>query len=446
MVILKATISFKNGEYIISPIDSSISTEQFLRFASKEKLSECCSICVDQLVSEELSEVSFFRCGHFMHTTCIDNYLKFIQDPNLFVCPFCRTSLNKNCIDLLNDAFLSKDENDIIFSLKSVEEENFFNLESIDFTEIEIEKMVGWLKSDNIELLQAFLPLFLKILTNDFFNKYWIYFYEKISLTFFLDKIECLFEQKNFTVTCFSVFHQYVNIFYNPEYNFLLFSGKRYSESFRFYKSLLKNIYKRTIILINKYKDKLVENRCYNVHLQCLHSIRKLIKSDLQYQNLVFFYREKLFPRAEELHYLQGDDKKSLDLFVKLMNEKDFRCLPDYQIFFDKIFRSINEDTAYDFIPFFLNNYSFLLSEGYSNLFNFDYIEKLAILPHLCLCLLVCWLSLLEYGYTHEICIRDDIKERIDLVFDRISQHIGEDNYVLFDTIYDVVNYFQDDN
>ena len=79
-------------------------------------------------------------------------------------------------------------------------------------------------------------------------------------------------------------------------------------------------------------------------------------------------------------------------------------------------------------------------------MFNFDYIEKLAILPHLCLCLLVCWLSLLEYGYTHEICIRDDIKERIDLVFDRISQHIGEDNYVLFDTIYDVVNYFQDDN
>jgi len=37
-------------------------------------------------------------------------------------------------------------------------------------------------------------------------------------------------------------------------------------------------------------------------------------------------------------------------------------------------------------------------------------------------------------------------KERIDLVFDKISQHIGEDNYVLFDTIYDVVNYLHDNN
>jgi len=244
MAIYETNISIVNGVFQITPTEDSESSifqssaEPFLRFATQEKLAEDCPICMDDLVSkdEPSTQVSFLKCGHFMHTQCIDNYIymNFVLNST---CPCCRTVLFKKAIDYFLEAISAESESETIVALKKIRLQTDIGT-LLNRTDEHLQQCISWLKSPNKELARSFLCIFNMMLDYRGENGS-AHFYEPFSneIQFILREVSAFdifkileYEVRNDLEISIKILYKVLDCFYSVDSNFILFGGDRFSE------------------------------------------------------------------------------------------------------------------------------------------------------------------------------------------------------------------------
>jgi len=420
---ITTTVTFVNSAFQIAQIeDFKSSTKSFFMFATPEKLSEECFICSDILVDRNGApvEVSFLKCGHFLHTTCFNKHIDMISDTGIKNCPYCRFVLNKRSIDYLIDAISAGNEEDTILALKAINTDD--EVQSLEFLNHPNSIIcASWLKSPNKILARTFLQIFGAI----------VHFWRKngespiencirhilnaLSPFDFLRILE--YEVRNNLELSLKIFYHVLECYYEQFDKLALFrgSGSDIPEEANKNRKNLRYITKRVSRLLYEYSTRNVLNQDY---IDYLIGIKHLQKFDLE-----CFLHNQLFTKI--IHSLEKGiipDKRDTDLFKSFFNDFDICSMSkDYAIlsghlysdidFFSKCFnleiRPPRESHLFErwryFVTTVLEVYKmFILRGQFEELkfpFDFSYIECFTPVPDTCFSFIDWWLRHTQKGY-----------------------------------------------
>jgi len=422
MSIYSTKVKFNGAFQIALNEDFKSSTEPFLRFATQEKLSEECCICWDILVDRNGTsvEVTFLKCGHFLHTTCFNKHIDMISDTGIKNCPYCRFVLNKRSIDYLIDAISAENEEDTILALKAINTDD--EVQSLEFLNHPNSIIcASWLKSPNKILARTFLQIFGAI----------VHFWRKngespiencirhilnaLSPFDFLRILE--YEVRNNLELSLKIFYHVLECYYEQFDKLALFrgSGSDIPEEANKNRKNLRYITKRVSRLLDEYSTRNVLNQDY---IDYLIGIKHLQKFDLE-----CFLHNQLFTKI--IHSLEKGiipDKRDTDLFKSFFNDFDICSMSkDYAIlsghlysdidFFSKCFnleiRPPRESHLFErwryFVTTVLEVYKmFILRGQFEELkfpFDFSYIECFTPVPDTCFSFIDWWLRHTQKGY-----------------------------------------------
>ena len=419
--------------------DFKSSTEPFLRLATHEKLSEECIICMDNLVDRDGTsvEVSFLKCGHFLHTTCFNKHIDMFSHTGVKNCPYCRFVLNKRIIDYLIDAISAENDEDTILALKGINtDDEVQSLEFLNHPDSII--CASWLKSPNKILARTFLQIFGAIV------RFWRkngespiencirHILNALSPFDFLKILE--YEVRNNLELSLKIFYDVLECFYESFDKLALFrgSGSDIPEEANKNRKNLRYITKRVSRLLDEYSTRNVLKQDY---IDCLNLIKHLQKCDLE-----CFLHNQLFTKI--IHSLEKGiipDKRDTDLFKSFFNDFDIcsmsndyaflsGCLYSDIDFFNKCFnleiRPPRESHLFERWRYFVSTVlevfkMFILRGQFEELkfpFDLSYIECFTPVPDTCFSFIEWWLRHSHKGYFDKLIDTESKKTIIDKI------------------------------
>ncbi len=450
MFIYSTNVTFVNSAFQIAlNEDFKSSTKPFLRFATQDKLSQECFICSDNLVDRSGAsvEVSFLKCGHFLHTTCFNKHIDMNSHNGVKNCPYCRFVLNKRSIDYLIEAISAENEEDTILSLKGINTDD-----DIQSHELPIHRYTlicaSWLKSHNKILARTFLQIFGAIVrfwrkTGDYLNEILIhYILNDVSLFDFLRILE--YEVRNNLELSLEIFYNILKCFYESFDKLARFKCDKlaqFREHINSYipeeanknRKNLRYITKRVSRLLDEYSTRNVLKQDY---IDCLVEIKHFQKCDLE-----CFLRNQLFTKI--IHSLEKGiipDKRDTDLFKSFFNDFDiysvsndilskFRSYYSDINFFRKCFnleiRPPRESHLFERWRYFVSTVlevfkMFILrrqfTREFKDGFDLSYIECFTPIPDTCLSFIDWWLRYTRQGYFDRFIIFESKSAIIDKI------------------------------
>ena len=440
MSIFSTNVTLVDGAFQIAQIeDFKSSTEPFLRFATQEKLSEECIICMDSLVDRNGAsvEVSFLKCGHFLHTTCFNKHIDMNSHNGVKNCPYCRFVLNKRSIDYLIDAISAENEEDTILALKGINtDDEVQSLEFLNHPDSII--CASWLKSPNKILARTFLQVFGGIV--NFWRKNGEspiencirHILNALSPFDFLKILE--YEVRNNLELSLKIFYDVLECFYESFDKLALFrgSGSDIPEEANKNRKNLRYITKRVSRLLDEYSTRNILKQDY---IDCLDLIKYLQKCDLE-----CFLHNQLFTKI--IHSLEKGiipDKRDTDLFKSFFNDFDIcsmsndyaflsGCLYSDIDFFNKCFnleiRPPRESHLFERWRYFVSTVlevfkMFILRGQFEELkfpFDLSYIECFTPIPDTCFSFIEWWLRHSHKGYLDKFIDTESKKTIIDKI------------------------------
>jgi len=459
-----------NGKFKLSPLGSQVLSKPYLRFATPEKLAEDCTICFDSLVSkeEDSTQLSFLRCGHFMHLSCFKKYIEYIEMFSYtgdIRCHLCRSSLNKRAIEYIIEAIAAENEEDAIWALRSINAN--VEIQSLELiTQDQCISCVSWVKSSNKELARAFLQI-LGIMIKKFYRKtrpdeYLSLennpLYHILLLISPFDVLKIVeYEVKNNLDLSIKVLYQVLWCFYDQDDPFLLLKGSTEKDlvEANTNRKNLRYITKKVSRLLKEYfKDKTCSEetshlcREWDEYISYRDAIERYQKCDLKY-----FLQTRLFIKiSERLSDGIIPDRKDIDLFKSIF--VDFKKKPDYityhllfsktdhygDTFFQQVFNTeirpardspLFTDWSY-FVKSFLQVFKNIIGGGridgapssLSYSLEIDYFHCFTALPATCFSFINWWLKTLkksDHKATYKKYKIVDIKARISDLFSKIE-------------------------
>lgn len=461
MSIFSTNVTLVDGAFQIAQIeDFKSSTEPFLRFATQEKLSEDCIICMDTLVDRNGTsvEVSFLKCGHFLHTTCFNKHIDMISHTGVKNCPYCRFVLNKRSIDYLIDAISAENEEDTILALKGINTDD--EVQSLEFLNHPNSIIcASWLKSPNKILARTFLQVFGAIV--NFWRKNSEspiencirHILNALSPFDFLKILE--YEVRNNLELSLKIFYNVLECFYESFDKLALFRGSDSDipEEANKNRKNLRYITIRVSRLLDEYSTRNILNQDY---ISCLVGIKHLQMSDLE-----CFLHNQLFTKI--IHSLEKciiPDKRDTDLFKSFFNDFDIYSLSnDYYIlsrylysdvdFFSKCFnleiRPPRESSLFERWRYFVSTVlevfkMFILRGQFEELkfpFDLSYIECFTPVPDTCFSFIEWWLKHTQKGYFDKFIDTESKSTIIDKI-KSILRNVDDDKYIKKSILKDV--------
>jgi len=452
MAIYETNISIVNGVFQITPtedFESSIfqsSTEPFLRFATQENLADNCPICRDDLVSkdEPSTQVSFLKCGHFMHTQCIDNYIysNFVRNST---CPVCRTVLFKKAIDYFLEAISAESESGTIVALEQIRLQTDIGT-LLNRTDEHLQQCISWLKSPNKELARSFLYIFKMML--DYTGENGLdRVYEPFSneIQFILREVSAFdifkileYEVRNDLEISINVFYKVLDCFYSVDGNFILFGGDRFSEEKLNYhrKNLVYLTKKVSGLICGCFQNKKLRQHDWVDYIDHLEAINHLRRCDIKWHLQFCLFRKINQSLVRNVIPDEGDVYMLRSAFSGNPNSATYHILLFYnEHFFDLAFsldlRPPTDSPLFGrwshFVKIVLDIYKGLIEGQYVDNdfkfvydFKFSHIECFTPMQETCIEFLDWWLEQLKKGRLLSFIFRNTIVEVTEKIWDII--------------------------